>query len=448
MKSRPASAVPRIAQALVPREMMSWALVSVALAAVEGGVIGVLVKNLYQGVAAALWVNVAVAMVSGAPAFANIFSFAFAIYAQGRDKVRLLTRLLALFSLSVAMIALAPLSAPGLLILAAGMVLARIFWAATITVRSAVWRANFPRQVRARITGQMTTLSSGVIALTSLALGFLLDISPSSAELAAGTATTAAFRWTWLITALAGLAAAFIYRQAKVRGHRAMLRREREADFGVSLRQRLSQFRSVLRDDHDFRGYMIGMFIFGSGNLMLLAPLIVLMNESFALSRFSQVMITSTVPLVALALSVPLWARILDGSHIITYRTRQSWSFVIAILFFALAAQFQIDWLLWLGGATLGVAYAGGNLGWNLGHNDFSNDHRATLYMGIHVTLTGIRGLLMPPLGVLFYEFLKREDVGLGDYALFLPLSLSLLGALWFVRLHRQRQARLAQEAA
>ena len=175
---------------------------------------------------------------------------------------------------------------------------------------------------------------------------------------------------------------------------------------------------------------------------MMMAPLIVIINEAFTLTRFRPVLNTSTVPLATLALSIPLWAKLFDGSHIIDYRARQSWSFVISIFCFALAVLYRQEWLLWLGGASIGVAYAGGNLGWNLGHNDFSDDSRATIYMGIHVTLTGIRGLIMPPLGVLFYEYLKRSEVRLDEYALILPLFLSSCGALWFVYLHYQRRQR------
>lgn len=436
MKSTAPASVPRMAQALVPREMMSWALVSICLAAVEGGVVGVLVKNLYTGVASPLWVNVAVALTSGAPAFANILSFVFAVYAQGRDKVRLLTILLSLFSVATALIALAPQSAWGLLLLTIAMVAARVFWSATLTVRSAVWRANFPRRVRARITGQMGTLSSIVIAVTSLLIGYLLDVAEDF------------YRWIWLFSAVAGVAAAVVYRNAKVRGHRAMLRRELAQQSSVSLGQRLLEFKTVLAQDRNFRDYMLGMFVFGSGNLMLLAPLIVIMNESFALSRFDQVMITSTVALVAFAISIPFWARLLDGSHIIEYRARQSWAFVLAILCYAVAAITQIEMLLWLGSITSGVAYAGGSLGWNLGHNDFTDDQKATLYMGIHVTLTGTRGLIMPPLGVLFYEWLKRPEIGLGNYALLLPLSLSFSGACWFLYLRNRRRRELAATAS
>jgi hypothetical protein len=56
------------------------------------------------------------------------------------------------------------------------------------------------------------------------------------------------------------------------------------------------------------------------------------------------------------------------------------------------------------------AAFAGGKLGWNLGHNDFASDDQSTLYMGIHVTLTGVRGLIAPLAGVASTSTLRASN--------------------------------------
>ena len=124
-----------MARALIPREMLSWALISVTLGAVEGGLLGVLVKTSYSGTASPLLINLAVAVVSGAPAFANLISFWFASWARGRDKIRLLSRLMFASACCVLLIAVAPRSLPGLWLLMLASVTARMLWAATITLR-------------------------------------------------------------------------------------------------------------------------------------------------------------------------------------------------------------------------------------------------------------------------------------------------------------------------
>ena len=86
-----------------------------------------------------------------------------------------------------------------------------------------------------------------------------------------------------------------------------------------------------------------------------------------------------------------------------------------------------------------GIATAGANLGWNLAHNDFASLGRVQHYMGVNVTLTGMRGLIAPPLGAIVYTLLERHSPGAGRYALLLPLGLTLAGAIGFNRMKLAR---------
>ena len=90
-----------------------------------------------------------------------------------------------------------------------------------------------------------------------------------------------------------------------------------------------------------------------------------------------------------------------------------------------------------LGALLLGAATAGANLGWNLGHSDFASLGKMQQYMGVNVTLTGMRGLVAPPVGVLVYEGLEKLATGAGRWSLLLPMAMTLAGAVGFNRMHR-----------
>ena len=101
-----------------------------------------------------------------------------------------------------------------------------------------------------------------------------------------------------------------------------------------------------------------------------------------------------------------------------------------------------ITLLLWLSALLFGIANAGANLGWNLGHNDFASLGKVQQYMGVNVTLTGMRGLIAPPLGVLTYTALERIAPGAGRYALALPITMTLIGAIGFNRMKQTMETR------
>ncbi len=423
--------LPFIARSLMPREVAANATMAVALGAIEGGLVGVIVKAQFDGVADPVWVNLAVAMVAGAPAFANIASLWISGLAEGRDRTAWVAGCKALTALFLILMALAPVSAAGLALITVAMIASRLSWAGVITLRAAIWRANFPRHVRGRITGRITVIYSIIIAVTAAVIGLLISIWED------------AWRLLFPLAGLLGLIAAQRYRRIRIRRGGRLRRQEAEQ----RARRQGGQLRAaigILARDRWYRRYMLTMFVFGSGNLMVVALLVILLTEQFGFSRFNQVMITTSLPLLTLAVFTPIWARRLDALHILDYRARQAWAFVLTLGLFLVAATAGLNWLFWLGSLTLGAAFAGGKLGWNLGHNDFASDDQSTLYMGIHVTLTGIRGLLAPLAGVLVYQMLEAGQPGLGRWVLLFPFALTLGGAVTFVvlaALRRREQA-------
>ena len=65
------------------------------------------------------------------------------------------------------------------------------------------------------------------------------------------------------------------------------------------------------------------MGIFGAGNLMLTAQLVVLFSEQLHLTSALQIGLLTVVPLITQPLFMPWWARLFDGSHVVaTARAR------------------------------------------------------------------------------------------------------------------------------
>lgn len=406
------------------RELLPWALLGLAVGLVEGATVAVLVKKGFAGLVAPHWVNFAVALLSGAPALANISSFAWANLAHGRARVSLLVAAQTAFALVIGLVAFAPFSAAGLVMTIAAVIVARLLWAGVLTVRAAVWTANYPRGVMARITGRFVTVTVPGVVLTALAAGWVLDRQAHAS------------RWLYGAAAACGLLGAWYYRSVRVRREYQLLAAEAEAQ-GSAGPFSLRMLREILRSDAAFRSYMFWMSLYGSGNLMVNALLVVLFTDHLGLSGFRQIMLLSVVPLGLIPVFIPWWARLFDRGHVIKYRSRQCWVLFMAILLVTAGVWTAQVWLLWLGAVMAGAGYAGANLGWNLGHNDFASLGRAQHYMGVHVTLTGVRGLIAPPLGIACYQLLERWRPGTGMLALLLPLALIAAGGLGFVRMYR-----------
>ncbi len=416
-----------LVEAIFRREIWPWALLGITSGLVEGSTVAILVKKGYAGLVDPTWVNLAVAFLSGAPAIANISSFAWANMAHGRARVSVLATLQAVFAMVVGLIALIPFGPTGLMLTIVLVLVARLIWAGIQTVRAAVWTANYPRTVMARMTGRIVMISSPGVALVALSAGWVLDKSASAS------------RFLYIVAALSGLVAAWMFRAVRVRREYQMLAAESDAGSSAGTFS-LRQFREVLGSNPSYRSFMFWMSLYGAGNLMLNAQLVVLYADRLHLGGLTQITLLSVMPLIMIPLFVPWWARQFDGGHVIDYRARQCWVLVCSMVINALAVWQRQPWLLWLGSILCGISYAGANLGWNLGHNDFAPRGLAQHYMGVHVTLTGVRGLIAPPLGILLYEWLEWWHSGYGIAALGAPILLVTAGGLGFVHMRNARR--------
>lgn len=415
-----------LARALYRRELLPWLLSGLALGLVEGATAAVLVKRGFAGLASPETVNLAVAFVSGAPALSNMTSFAWANLAQGREKVRLIVRLLALFGLLVGVIGLAPRASGGLAMAVLSVIAARAIWAGILTVRATVWTANYPRAVLARMTGRIVVVTSvGLVTAASLA-GLVLELRPQLA------------RWLYLLAALASVLAALLYRRMRVR-QSFRLRRAELGEGGTAQTFSLGTLRQVLREDPTYRRFMACLAFYGAGNLMIGAQLVVIFSDQLHMSAARQVAVLTIVPLLCIPVFTPLWARLFDAGHVIEFRARQCWALVAAMCVMILAVFTQQLWLTWIAAVLWGLSTAGAHLGWNLGHNDFASLGKVQQYMGVNVTLTGMRGLVAPPLGILIYGWLERLDSGAGRFALLIPVAMTITGAIGFNRMKHDR---------
>jgi len=186
--------------------------------------------------------------------------------------------------------------------------------------------------------------------------------------------------------------------------------------------------------------------VLGTGNLMFMAPLILVMNRELGMTSFSQIVVTAALPTLIVPLSARYWSRVLARDHVIGFRQRNSRWYVFAIVIAMAGVFVELEWVLWLAAVVLGIAIGGGMLGWNLGHNDFAPEERVGDYLGLHVSLTGLRGLIAPLIGVWVYGLLELLGPGLGRWSLLLPLTLTTIGSIAFWKFHRDHQAKSVSE--
>jgi hypothetical protein len=373
----------------------------------------------------------------------------------GRPKRKLFT----LFALgSVCFAGLAGAASPtsgGAVWFVAHMAAAQIFLAGVVTVRSAVWKLNYPREFRGQITARIQRIRSIGSVTAVLIAGGMLDHDPHS------------YRLIFPIAALFGLWGVRLSTFIRVRGERPGAAGLRQASgegrsrggwtepFALSSllspAQVLGQMVRVLREDRRFARYCVAQSLTGISNHMTIAVAVAIVTQRLDPGNewgfWMSTALVTALPHLAMLGSIGRWGRMFDAVGVLRFRVINVCCWGAGVLFGlggALvlegadrlgAASFPLAVLLFaFRGVANGLGQGGGALAWNLGHLDFTEDDRAEIYMGIHVSLTGLRGLIAPFVGM----WLWREI----DWLVWL-IALGFSAASWgtFVSLARYERA-------
>ncbi|MCR9217292.1 MAG: hypothetical protein NXI14_08840 [bacterium] len=452
-----ASAFPMMSRRAYAWELRSACFLPFALACVEGGVIGTIAKKAFEAS------DLVIAILAAAPALSNIASFLWTRAFHGRNRVRAILVLQAIILSCVGVIAMAPISPLGVWMIVFAVLAARFAMAGIIVARSDVWRANYTRVSRSRAAGNLSMMMTLIIGLSGLLIGLVMDLEQAPAAVQSlarpvlgllgidPTDTDSAFRIFYVFAILAGLIGIWAFSHVRWRGGRAQAKTEfRQRESKENTAGPLAMY-GVLRDDLMYRRYMGAMFLLGISNIAAMPVFIIALNERFELSYTSALLLTHVIPVLLPVLVIPFWAKVLDGMHIVQFRTYHSWFFIVANAMMAIGFAMESLAVLTIARVILGVAFGGGVLAWNLGHHDFARRELASVYMGIHATLTGVRGALGPFIGVVLYAGLTipawtgldKNNMppvltgGIGTWTFLVFSGSGTVGAFLFARLLR-----------
>lgn len=362
---------------------------------------------------------------------------------RGRRRV---TAMLYICMAVVICLASISLNSPGLgswaaYVFAGQLVCTHFFWSGLITARTALWQVNYPASHRARITGRLQVLRISAVLVIPLMLGAIYDQAPY------------AYRFVYPAAALIGLLALIPLRQVRVRHEDHELATQREAAANAPQprvagpARLLHETGSILRKDRLFRNYMGAQFLLGGANFFTEPILLIVLAEQLEFGFLQIAIIMNLVRSLVMLLATPTWSAYFDRVGIFRFRVTNSTFWVLS---YAMTAAAMLT-LMFAGPGSAplvvgiiiiarilnGLGGAGGQLAWPLGHLAFAKGQDANLYLGIHVSLTGFRGLIMPQVSSLL-----RNATPLGNGTFAIAILLSGSANLLFRRLMRyDRQA-------
>jgi len=376
---------------------------------------------------------------------ANLFSFYWLGQVHGRRKAGFF--LLAGLLGRLPLIGLLLASSSGWLILL--NFLYAVATALILTSANALLQTRYAEDRRAHYFGLATSAGALASILAAQACGLLLERWEHL------------FPWLFAAAGLAGLASAYhLYRMesgcgerrgagdwmgAGMKSVRRRLLPPRGTPAPPGLLSSLRLVGSLLRENPEFARFERNFMIYGFAFLSLL-PVLPLYVVNELKMNYHQLSTTKGV-LAQLGVVVlsPLLSRALSRLQPLRFTGR---------VFLLLAFYPLLLWVstlpqdmarihcVYLALFFYSMAMAGVNLSWTLGSMHFAGRQDASAFHGIHVALTGVRGLLAPTLGFVLYR-------AAGSAAVFaLSTGLFACAGILMLRQHRRLRGREAEAQA
>ncbi len=252
--------------------------------------------------------------------------------------------------------------------------------------QSNLYRLTYPLQVRGRVLGWLIFWLFVSQVPTAWLAGRLVDRHLGDPN---------HYRWLYPATAVLGILGCWFYSRLRLL----------EPDTGSLQTERWfehwRQIGRVIRCDHAFRTFQIGYFLNGSAFFMSSIVLITLCNDDLHMEAGELALITAVIPQLVLAVASPLWGRVLDHLGIVRMRVLICIVMTCYLACFFVGLQGHWRWLIYLGAILRGISEGGGQVTWSLASVNFAPSmHQVPTYNSIHFTLNGIRGLIMPWVGI------------------------------------------------
>ena len=135
-------------------------------------------------------------------------------------------------------------------------------------------------------------------------------------------------------------------------------------------------------------------------------------------------MIITILPETIRMILIPFWASLFDKMNFIVLRMILNLFFGFGVLLFFVTSN---PWVIGMGAALIGAAFAGGSIAWNLWVTKYAPPGKAGAYMSVHVSLTGIRGTIGPILGYWTVNLIGAQNIGIISFVMMFFATLMLI---------------------
>ncbi|MDD4034741.1 MAG: MFS transporter [Candidatus Cloacimonetes bacterium] len=274
-----------------------------------------------------------------------------------------------------------------------------------IPAQNSIYQKNIHHSRRAKVYGYTISLGMIVSVAVTFAAGKILDLHEEH------------FRWILVVTGLAGFISSALLSMVKLQAPIIEPPCKKEKiPFRKIVLDPIHRTLELMKSNKAFAAFERDFSIYGMGYIMMQPIIPIYMVDKLQLSYTNNFLAKGILSQVGMLFLSPLIGKLHDRLHPFRFIAASFALLMVFPLLFVLSS-------LWAGESVLaviivfiaytifGIAMAGVNLSWNMSSIFFAGKEDASMYQSVHVTMTGIRGLIAPILGFALLKIMGINSV-------------------------------------
>ncbi|MBM4399947.1 MAG: MFS transporter [Candidatus Cloacimonetes bacterium] len=263
-----------------------------------------------------------------------------------------------------------------------------------IPAQNSIFQKNIAEGKRAKIFGYTTSLTMLITIGFTFIAGRMLDSRESF------------YKLILAFTALAGFVSTLMLSLIRFRKNSQQYR---PFNWKEVLVDPIIKSLATLKNNQQFSRFERSFSIYGMGFIMMQPVIPIFLVDKMKLTYTGNFVAKGVIAMIPILLFSPYLGKLHDKLH----------PFRFISIFFGLLAVFPlllmlsaalVPWhilavaVVYLAYAVFGLAMAGVSIAWTMGSIHFAGKEDASFYQSVHVTMTGIRGVLAPVLGMVLHK--------------------------------------------
>lgn len=258
-------------------------------------------------------------------------------------------------------------------------------------------KANYRRENFGKLYSYATMSNKIIMLVTTFFFGLILDLD------------YAAFRYVYPVIGILGIMSIFLLSNLRIMPDTDI---SKGKNMYHTFRHSLQNAWLILKNNKAYRHFEIGFMFYGIAFMSSAVIITIYFDRALHLNYTSAAFYKNFYNIIAILL-LPFFGRLIGKMDprkfsIMTYTFMAAMIFFVAITeYFPLMREFAgIKFFLYLvtGYTFYGFFSATMPLLWDIGASYFCSPEEASDYQAIHLTLTGVRGLFAPLVGITLYQ--------------------------------------------